>query len=131
MNLQCIFLFTSNRYNEVKKWTDRAKLFCNGQLCVKKIFIPINRNGYHWLCVCVDITENSIYLYDSLCKHSEEEDNKIFKIIEDYFEYEYMKHCNSKRPNWERKNLSGTIFQTNGRLFSAIKTILYCLYMKK
>ena len=43
-------------------WSKKGKLFSGGKINVRKIFIPILRDGNHWSCACVDTMKGDIYM---------------------------------------------------------------------
>ena len=119
-NIDDIYLFL-NKFHCIKrndstekcKWCERAHIFNNGDFSVRKIFIPINKFGSHWSCVCIDTDNNTIHYYDSFYIASEY-DNECVKKIEMFFEKEYMKETGNLKPKWIYKNWSQKIIQRNG-----------------
>ena len=104
--------FNIDRSDNLSSWTSVAKIFSHGNFCVRKIFIPINRDDNHWSCVCIDTNNDEIYFYDSLYSASKFTENIIIQI-ENYFKRELMNHDVCFELNWRRIYLTNTIMQDN------------------
>jgi len=66
-------LLSSRGYSGVKRWTKKAKINVFQQ---DKIMIPINKGGFHWILVVVNVTEKRIEYYDSMGREGVSHENE-------------------------------------------------------
>lgn len=100
-------------YNNVRRWTLNKKFAKKGIninlihsiFDFKKVLIPINVKNYHWVCGCINFSNQTIEYYDSM------DHNQIFgnffqnirKYLLDEYNDKQPKNYNLKLEQWKNK----------------------------
>lgn len=66
-------LLSSRGYSGVRRWTKKAKI---NVFELDRVVIPINKGGFHWILVIVNITEKRVEYYDSMGREGESKENQ-------------------------------------------------------
>ena len=101
------YFFKSLKENGYKpRWTRKLDLFSQ-----RKILIPINLDGAHWVLAVIDMVEKCISFYDSFASQGQE----IFNTLIDFLEKESLdkKGLNLDRSAWTQQDVIKKRVQTN------------------
>jgi len=66
-------LLSSRGYPGVRRWTKKAQI---NVFELDRVVIPINKGGFHWILVIVNITEKRVEYYDSMGREGESKENR-------------------------------------------------------
>ena len=66
-------LLSSRGYAGVRRWTKKAKI---NVFDLDRIVIPINKGGFHWILVIINVTEKRVEYYDSMGREGESKENR-------------------------------------------------------
>jgi Ulp1 family protease len=66
-------LLSARGYAGVRRWTKKAKV---NLFELDRVVIPINKGGFHWILVIVNIKEKRIEYYDSMGREGESNENR-------------------------------------------------------
>ena len=66
-------LLSSRGYGGVRRWTKKAKV---NLFELDRVVIPINKGGFHWILVIVNVREERIEYYDSMGREGESNENR-------------------------------------------------------
>lgn len=95
-------------YNKVRRWTKRKKIDI---FSASKIFVPININNCHWTLAVINISDQKIYYYDSLCNPLEWAMKCLLRYVKDeHSDKNYPKTINT---NFTTENVSNLPKQLN------------------
>ena len=66
-------LLSTRGYTSVRRWTKKAKV---NLFDMDRVVIPINKGGFHWILVIVNVTQKRIEYYDSMGRQGESSENR-------------------------------------------------------
>ena len=66
-------LLSARGYAGVRRWTKKAKV---NVFELDRVVIPINKGGFHWILVIVNVKEKRIEYYDSMGREGESNENR-------------------------------------------------------
>ena len=66
-------LLSARGYGGVRRWTKKAKV---NLFELDRVVIPINKGGFHWILVIVNIEGKRIEYYDSMGREGESNENR-------------------------------------------------------
>lgn len=65
-------LLSTKGYPSVRRWTKRAKV---NLFDLDRVLIPVNKGGFHWILVVINITEKRVEYYDSMGREGVSKEN--------------------------------------------------------
>ena len=66
-------LLSVRGYAGVRRWTKKAKV---NLFELDRVVIPINKGGFHWILVIVNVSQKRVEYYDSMGREGESNENR-------------------------------------------------------
>jgi Ulp1 family protease len=118
-----VFLMNTLLYNEkriicclpLRRWTRRRQLDLRS---LEYILLPVNVYGCHWICMCADISQKRITVYDSLVNPVSQYRQELVALIE-WITFEIVLN-----EHWGAPGLKGSLSEEKERM-SAIPTTFF------
>jgi sentrin-specific protease 1 len=65
-------LLSTRGYSAVRRWTKKAKV---NLFDIDRVIIPVNKGGFHWILVMVNVSEERLEYYDSMGREGVSREN--------------------------------------------------------